>query len=153
MPDPAPSAEVSAKPIEILLVDDSAEDVELTLEALKDSKILNRISVARDGVEALEFLRKKGRFAGAPTPDLVLLDLHMPRKDGKQVLAEVKSDPVLKTIPVIILTTSSAHEDVLRSYGLQANAYVVKPVDFMGLVAVVRAIDSFWLQVAQFPPR
>lgn len=150
-PSPPNPPDGPGKQIEILLVEDSEDDVELTVEALHDSKVLNRVSVARDGVEAMEFLRKQGKFANAPTPDLIFLDLNMPRKSGREVLAELKADPKLKAIPVIILTTSSAEEDIYRSYNLQASAYVVKPVDFGRFVGVVKAIDTFWFNVASYP--
>jgi len=152
-PPPRPETDGPGKPIEILLVEDSEDDVELTVEALHDSKVLNRVNIARDGVEAMEFLRKQGKFAKAPTPDVIFLDLNMPRKSGREVLQELKADPALKSIPVIILTTSSAEEDIFRSYNLQASAYVVKPVDFDRFVGVVKAIDTFWFNVASYPTR
>lgn len=152
-PPPRPETDGPGKLIEILLVEDNKDDVDLTLEALHDSKVLNRISVARDGVEAMDFLYKRGKFADAPTPDLIFLDLNMPRKSGREVLEEVKRDPELKSIPVIVLTTSSAEEDIYRSYNLQASAYVVKPVDFTRFVNVVKAIDTFWFNVATYPQR
>jgi len=151
--NPPPDPRSANRPIEILLVEDNPDDVELTVEALRDSKVVNRISVARDGVEALAFLRKEGPHAVAPTPDVVFLDLNMPRKNGREVLKEMKQDPKLKAIPVVILTTSSADEDILRSYDLQAAAYVVKPVDFNRFVSVVKAIDSFWFNAVSYLPR
>ncbi|MFA5860763.1 MAG: response regulator [Candidatus Thermoplasmatota archaeon] len=150
-PPPRPDPRTPSKPIEILLVEDNPDDVELTVEALADSKVLNRISIARDGVEAIDFVNKRGQFADAPTPDVILLDLNMPRKSGREVLAELKADPNHRHIPIIILTTSSAEEDILRSYKLQASAYVVKPVDFNRFVEVVKAIDTFWFNVASYP--
>ena len=144
---------VHGKPIDILLVDDNPEDVELTLEALRDGRLENRPHVARDGVEALEYLRKQGRFKDAITPDLVFLDLNMPRMNGREVLEEIKGDRNLKRIPVIILTTSKAEEDVLRSYQLQAAAYVTKPVDFEQFVQAIHALRDFWFVVVRFPPK
>ncbi len=139
------------RPIEILLVEDNPDDIELTLAALEDSKIENRPHVARDGIEAMEFLHGKGQFEGAPRPDIVFLDLNMPRKSGREVLEEMKKDESLCTIPVIVLTTSQADEDILRSYKLQAAAYVNKPVDFDQFVQAVRAIDQFWFRVVVYP--
>lgn len=140
------------KPIEILLVEDSPSDAELTLEALREGKICNHINLVEDGVQALAFLRRQGPYAEAPRPDLVLLDLNIPRKDGREVLAEMKSDPDLKTIPVVILTTSRADEDVLRAYSLHANCYIIKPVDFRPFLEVVKSIENFWLSVVKLPP-
>jgi len=138
-------------PIEILLVEDNAADVRLTREALKDAKVRNQLHVAADGVEATAFLRREGRHAGAPRPDLVLLDLNLPKKDGREVLGEIKQDAGLQNIPVVILTTSQAEEDVLRSYQLRANAYVTKPVDLERFLEVVRSIESFWLEIVRLP--
>ncbi|HLE84013.1 MAG TPA: response regulator [Thermoanaerobaculia bacterium] len=140
-----------AVPIEILLVEDNAADVRLTREALKDAKVRNRLHVAADGVVAMAFLRREGRHADAPRPDLVLLDLNLPKKDGREVLEESKQDPGLQNIPVVILTTSQAEEDVLRSYQLHANAYVTKPVDLERFLEVVRSIESFWLEIVRLP--
>jgi chemotaxis family two-component system response regulator Rcp1 len=140
-----------AVPIEILLVEDNAADVRLTREALKDAKVHNQLHVAADGVEAMAFLRREGRHAGAPRPDLVLLDLNLPKKDGREVLEEIKQDAGLQNIPVVILTTSQAEEDVLRSYQLRANAYVTKPVDLERFLEVVRSIESFWLEIVRLP--
>ncbi|HWP28142.1 MAG TPA: response regulator [Chloroflexota bacterium] len=137
--------------IEILLVEDNPGDVRLTIEALREGKVRNNLSVATDGVEALEFLRRRGAFANAPRPDLILLDLNLPKKDGREVLAEIKADPDLKTIPVVILTTSKADEDVVRSYHLHANCYVTKPVDLDQFISVVRAIEDFWLTIVALP--
>jgi CheY-like chemotaxis protein len=138
-------------PIHILLVEDSPGDVELTLEAFKEAKVRNTVGVARDGVQALEYLRKEGRFADEPTPDLILLDLNLPKKDGREVLAEVKADEALKRIPVVILTTSSAEADILRTYELRANCYITKPVDLDQFITVVKSIDDFWLAIVKLP--
>jgi CheY-like chemotaxis protein len=140
-------------PIDILLVEDDPGDVLMTREAFEHHKIRNALHVASDGVEALRFLRREGPFAEAPRPGLVLLDLNLPRKDGREVLGEIKQDPALRTIPVVVLTTSEAEEDILRSYDLHANAYVTKPVDFEKFVEVVRQIDDFWVTVVQLPHR
>ena len=139
------------RPIEILLVEDNPGDVRLTQEGLASGKVCNRLHVAGDGVEALEFLRKEGRFAEVPTPDLMLLDLNLPRKGGREVLAEMRADPALAHIPVVVLTTSALDEDILRSYQLKANCYIKKPVDFEQFVAIVRSIDLFWFSVVQLP--
>ncbi len=139
------------RPIEILLVEDSPSDVRLTLEILDQAKMANRVSHVEDGVEAMEFLNRQGKFAAAPRPDLILLDLNLPRKDGREVLAELKSDPDLATIPVVVLTTSKAEQDVLRSYELHANCYVTKPVDFTSFLDVVQSIEKFWLAVVTLP--
>lgn len=139
--------------IEILMVEDNPGDVRLTREAMKEGKIKNRLSVVGDGVEALEFLRRQGRFADAPRPDLILLDLNLPRKDGREVLAEIKSDPALRTIPVVVLTTSHADEDVVRAYNLHANCYITKPVDFNQFMKVVQQIDDFWVNLVTLPKR
>ena len=138
-------------PIEILLVEDDPGDVLMTQEAFADHKLANNLHVVTNGEEALLFLRKQGEYADKPTPDLVLLDLNLPRRDGREVLAEVKSDPVLRRLPVVVLTTSDAEEDVLRSYDLHANAYVQKPVDFTNFVEAVRAIDEFFISVVRLP--
>src|SRR5688572_20296693 len=142
---------MNGRPLEILMVEDSSADVRLTREAFKEAKILNRLSVVKDGVEGMAFLRRQGLYADAPRPDLVLLDLNLPRKDGREVLAEVKADPDLRRIPVVVLTTSSAEEDVLRSYDLHANAYITKPVDFARFVDVVRQVDEFFFTVVRLP--
>jgi len=141
------------KEVEILLVEDNLGDVVLTKEALKEGKIRNNLSVARDGIEAMEFLRRQGAYAGAPRPDLILLDLNMPRMNGAEVLAEVKADPDLKTIPVVMLTTSAADQDIINAYELNANCYVTKPVDFDQFMKVVQTIDQFWLTIVKLPPR
>jgi CheY-like chemotaxis protein len=140
-------------PIEVLLVEDDPGDVLMTQEAFADYKIANRLTVITNGEEAIEYLHKRGRHAEAPTPDLVLLDLNLPRRDGREVLRDIKSDPDLRRVPVVILTTSEAEEDVLASYDLHANAYVRKPVDFEQFVAAVRAIDDFFITVVKLPYR
>jgi CheY-like chemotaxis protein len=139
------------RPVEILLVEDNPGDVRLTIEALRDSKVHNQLNVARDGVEALAFLHREGAFVDAVRPDLILLDLNLPRKDGREVLAEIKADPALRTIPVVILTTSRAEQDVLRSYELQANCYITKPVDLEQFMTVVKSIEDFWLTIVTLP--
>ncbi|HEX6425158.1 MAG TPA: response regulator [Acidimicrobiales bacterium] len=139
------------RPIEVLLVEDDEGDVLITREALAEGKVLNHLSVAPDGVEALAYLRREGRYGNATRPDLILLDLNLPRRDGRQVLADVKGDADLRRIPVVVLTTSEAEEDVLRSYDLHANAYVTKPVDFDRFVEVVRQIDDFFISVVRLP--
>jgi CheY-like chemotaxis protein len=141
------------RPIEILLVEDSPSDVEFTVEALKEAKVRNHLSIVEDGVQAMEFLHRQGQYTKAPRPDLIMLDLNLPRKDGREVLAELKADANLKMIPVVVLTTSRAEEDVLRAYQLHANCYITKPVDFQQFLSVVRAIESFWLFVVTLPPR
>ena len=138
-------------PIELLLVEDDPGDVLMTTEALEESKLLTSLHVVRDGEDAVAFLRQEGTHADAPRPDLILLDLNLPRLDGREVLAEIKADPDLRRIPVVVLTTSSAEEDVLRSYDLHANAYVTKPVDFDRFVEVFRQIDDFWISVVRLP--
>jgi CheY-like chemotaxis protein len=139
--------------IDVLLVEDDPGDVLMTREAFEDNKVANNLYVVNDGVTAMEFLRKEGEHAGAPTPDLVLLDLNLPRMDGLEVLAELKVDPELRRIPVVVLTTSEAEEDVLRSYSLHANAYVTKPVDFSRFIEVVRRIDEFFVSIVRLPSR
>ena len=140
-----------AKAIEILLVEDSPGDARLTVEALKDAKVNNRMNIARDGVEALEFLRREGQYERAPRPDLILLDLNMPKKDGREVLAEIKSDDSLRRIPVVILTCSQAEEDILKAYNLNANCYITKPVDLDQFMRVVKGIKDFWLTIVKLP--
>jgi two-component system, chemotaxis family, response regulator Rcp1 len=140
------------RPVEILLVEDSPSDTDLTLEALRDFKVRNHVSVVEDGVLALQFLRRQGPYAQAPRPDLIMLDLNLPRKDGREVLAEIKADENLKTIPIVVLTTSRAEPDILRAYQLSANCYIQKPVDFNQFLDVVRSIESFWLFVVTLPP-
>ena len=140
------------KPARILMVEDNEGDVLLTRLALKDSKILVELDVVEDGVEAIDYLRHRGKYAGAPRPDLILLDLNLPRMDGREVLEEVKSDPDLRRIPVVILTGSAAEEDLIRAYDLHANCYVVKPVGAEEFGAIVKAIPTFWLSVVSLPP-
>src|SRR5438094_3876380 len=140
-------------PIDILLVEDNPGDVRLTVEALKEGKVLNTLSVARDGVEALAFLRKAGKHGDAPRPDLILLDLNLPKKDGREVLAEIKADESLKRIPVVVLTTSQAEQDIIRSYSLYANCYITKPVDLDQFITVLQSIEDFWLTIVKLPPR
>jgi two-component system, chemotaxis family, response regulator Rcp1 len=142
---------VTADPIEILLVEDNPADVRLTQEALKEGKVRNHLHVARDGIEAIEFLRRVGKFANATRPDLILLDLNLPRKDGREVLADIKADPELQAIPVVVLTTSAAEADIFKSYKLHANCYITKPVDLEQFVQVVKSIDDFWLTVVRLP--
>jgi CheY-like chemotaxis protein len=147
MSEPLPS-----KPIEVLLVEDDPGDVLMTQEAFADYKIANRLTVVTNGEDAIAYMRKQGRYVGVPTPDLVLLDLNLPRRDGREVLRDIKGDPQLRRVPVVVLTTSEAEEDVLASYDLHANAYVRKPVDFDQFVAAVRAIDDFFITVVRLPP-
>ena len=142
---------MNVRPIELLLVEDSEPDVRLTKEALREAKVRNRLSVVEDGVEALAFLRREGQYADAPRPDLILLDLNLPRMDGRQVLEQIKNDKSLKSIPVVILTTSKSEEDVLRAYKLHANCYITKPVDFNRFMEVVQSIEDFWLTVVTLP--
>jgi two-component system, chemotaxis family, response regulator Rcp1 len=139
------------RPIEILLVEDNPGDVRLTMEGLNEGKVRNNLNVARDGVEAMRFLRREGEYGDAVRPDLILLDLNLPRKDGREVLADIKADPDLKTIPVVVLTTSMAEQDVLHSYQLQANCYITKPVDLEQFITVVRSIEDFWLTIVTLP--
>jgi len=141
----------SGKPVEILLVEDSPSDAILAKEALIEAKVHNHLHHVEDGVEALAFLRREGKYAGAPRPGLILLDLNLPRKDGREVLAEIKADPSLATIPVVVLTSSRSEHDILRAYGLHANCYVTKPVDFVQLTQVVKSIKDFWFTVVQLP--
>ena len=143
---------VNGKPIDILLVEDSAGDVRLTQEALKDSKINNEVHTVLDGVEAMGFLRREGKYRYVPQPDLILLDLNLPRKDGREVLDEIKKDDGLKHIPVVILTTSRDERDILRAYNLHANAYICKPVDLDQFLGVVKTIEDFWLTIVKLPP-
>jgi CheY-like chemotaxis protein len=148
MPEPSPS-----RPIEVLLVEDDPGDVLMTEEAFADYKIANKLTVVTNGEDAIAYLRKQGRFADVLTPDLVLLDLNLPRRNGREVLRDIKEDPELRRVPVVVLTTSEAEEDVLAAYDLHANAYVRKPVDFEQFVAAVRAIDDFFITVVRLPPR
>jgi CheY-like chemotaxis protein len=146
------SSQSVSRPVEVLLVEDNPGDVRLTREALKEGKIRNNLHVARDGVEALAFLRRQGEHAGAPRPDLILLDLNLPRKDGREVLTEIKDDASLRQIPVVILTSSQAEEDIIRAYDLHANCYISKPVDLDQFINVVRSIEDFWFTVVKLPP-
>ena len=143
----------SIEPIRILLVDDDLADVRLTQEALKEHKVFCETAVVQDGVDALAYLRREGQYGSVSRPDIILLDLNMPRKDGREVLEEIKADPQLRRIPVVILTTSQADQDVLHSYDLGANCYITKPVDLGQLTAVVQAIENFWFTVVKLPPR
>jgi CheY-like chemotaxis protein len=138
-------------PIKILLIEDSEPDARLTLEVLKEAKVHNDLSIVEDGVEAMAFLRRQPPYADSPRPDLVLLDLNLPRKDGRQVLKEIKEDPELHRIPVVVLTTSSAEKDILAAYNLHANCYITKPVDFPQFMGVVRMIEDFWLTIVRLP--
>ncbi len=140
-------------PIEILLVEDNPGDVDLTREALETGKVANTLHVVGDGEAAMAFLRREGRYAGVPRPDLLLLDLNMPKKSGREVLAEIKNDEALKRIPVVILTSSKAEEDIFKSYNLHANCYITKPIDLNQFLKVVQAIKDFWLTVVKLPPR
>ncbi len=141
------------QPLEILLVEDNPADVRLTTEAFRDSDVRHRLSVASDGVEALAFLRREGEFRSVPRPDLILLDLNLPRKDGRELLGEVKADPDLRRIPVVVLTTSQAERDLLHAYDLHANCYLIKPIDFDRFIGVVNQIRDFWLNAVTLPPR
>ena len=140
-----------AEPIEILLVEDSPGDVRLTREAFKDAKVHINLNVASDGAEAMDFLHRAGKHANAPRPDLILLDLNLPKKDGREVLEEIKVSPTLKSIPVVVLTTSASDADILRSYKLHANCYITKPVDLDGFLKVAKSIDNFWLFAVRLP--
>ena len=143
--------EIMGKPIEILLIEDNPADVRLTVEVLKETKVRNTLTIVGDGIEALDLLRRTGRYTQAVRPKLILLDLNLPKKDGRQVLAEIKADPDLKRIPVVILTSSKAEEDIVKSYSLYANCYVTKPVDLEQFVKVVKSIENFWLTVVKLP--
>ena len=140
------------EPVDILLVEDNPGDVRLTMEGLKEGKILSNLSVVSDGLEAMQFLRQEGKYAKASRPELILLDLNLPRKDGREVLEELKTDNGLKRIPVVVLTSSQAEEDILRSYNLHANCYVTKPLDVDKFILVVKSIEHFWLSIAELPP-
>ncbi len=144
---------INVSPIEILLVEDSPADVRLTQEALKEEKIHNNLNVVNDGVEAMAYLRRQGKYAKAVRPDLVLLDLNLPKKDGREVLKEIKSDKELKMIPVVILTISKAEEDVIKTYNLHANCYIAKPIDLNQFSKVVKSIQDFWLTIVKLPPK
>jgi chemotaxis family two-component system response regulator Rcp1 len=140
-----------SRPIDILLVEDNPGDVRLTIEALKDGKVRNRLNVVGDGVEAMAYLRREGKYADIPRPDVILLDLNLPKKDGREVLAEIKEDEELRRIPVVVLTTSSSEQDILRTYNLHANCYITKPVDLDQFIQVVRGIEDFWLTIVKLP--
>ncbi len=140
-------------PIEILLVEDNPADVRLTQEALKEEKIHNTLTVVNDGVEAMQYLRRQGKYAAAARPDLILLDLNLPRKDGREVLEEIKDDKDLKCIPVVVLTVSNAEADILKTYHLHANCYITKPLDLEQFSTVVKSIQDFWLSIVKLPPR
>ena len=142
---------MTGEPIKILLVEDNLGDVRLTIEAFKEGKVSNEISIVHDGVEALAFLRQDGQYAGAPRPDIVLLDLKLPKKDGYEVLAEIKQDPDLKRIPVVILSSSEAERDILETYYQHANCYITKPVDLERFITVVKSIENFWFNVVKLP--
>jgi CheY-like chemotaxis protein len=146
------SNRTSGQPLEVLLVEDSPGDVRLTKEALKDAKVHINLRVVRDGIDAMAFLMREGEYATVPRPDLILLDLNLPKKDGREVLREIKENAELKSIPVVILTTSASEADILRSYLLHANCYITKPVNLDGFLTVVKSIDSFWLSVVKLPP-
>ncbi len=143
--------DIHGKQVELLLVEDNPVDIKLTTRALKEGKVLNNLSVVRDGVEAMQFLHREGDYSKAPRPDLILLDLNMPRMDGREVLTEIKNSDDLKHIPVIVLTTSDAEQDVLRSYNLHANSYITKPVDFDQFVDAIRRFEEFWFTVVRLP--
>jgi CheY-like chemotaxis protein len=139
------------RPIEILLVEDNPGDARLTVEALKEGKVRNNLHHVRDGVEAMRFLQREGEYKDVPRPDLMLLDLNLPRKDGREVLADMRKNPDLKTIPVVVLTTSEAEQDVVRTYELCANCYITKPVDLEKFITIVRSIEDFWLTIVRLP--
>lgn len=139
------------RPIEILLVEDNPGDVRLTQEILKEGKVNNHLNVASDGIEALAFLHRQGKYETAPRPDLILLDLNLPRKDGREVLTDIKQDEILRRIPVVILTTSQAEEDILRTYELHGNCYITKPVDLEQFIRVIKSIEDFWLTIVKLP--
>lgn len=140
------------RPVEVLLIEDNPADVRLTVESLKENKLLNNLSVVEDGAEALAFLNREGKHAGVPHPDLILLDLNLPKVDGREVLAVIKADKRLRRIPVVVLTTSRADEDILKSYDLNANCYISKPVTLDQFIAVVKSIEGFWLSIVTLPP-
>lgn len=141
----------TGEPIDILLVEDNPGDVRLTKEALKEGKVRNRLSVVGDGAEAMAFLRGEGKHRDAPRPDLIILDLNLPKKNGREVLAEIKGDPGLRRIPVVILTSSQAEQDIVKSYDLHANCYITKPLDLEQFVAVAKAVEDFWLTIVKLP--
>ena len=143
----------NTEPIEILLVEDNPGDARLAVEALKESKVRNNLHVVEDGVQAMQFLGRQGQYSSVPLPDLILLDLNLPRKDGREVLAEIKEDPKLRVIPVVVMTTSEAERDLIKTYDLHANAYVVKPLDLERFIEVVQAIENFWFTIVKLPPK
>jgi CheY-like chemotaxis protein len=142
----------SVRPVEVLLVEDNPGDVRLTREALREGKVQNNLNVMPDGVEALRYLRREGPYADAPRPDVILLDLNLPKKDGREVLEELKADPSLMNIPVVVLTSSQAEQDILRAYQLRANCYITKPVDLEQFIHVVQSIENFWFSIVKLPP-
>jgi two-component system, chemotaxis family, response regulator Rcp1 len=146
------SIRTTVRPVEVLLVEDNPGDVRLTREALREGKVQNNLNVTPDGVEALAYLRRQGPYADAPRPDLILLDLNLPRKDGREVLEELKDDPALSNIPVVVLTSSQAEQDILRAYQLRANCYITKPVDLEQFIHVVQSIENFWFTIVKLPP-
>lgn len=146
------NSDTVGRPINVLLVEDNPGDVRLTLEALKEGKVRNRLHIASDGIEAMDFLHREGKYSDVPHPDLILLDLNLPRKDGHEVLAEIKEDPLLRRIPVVVLTGSKAGEDILKTYDLHANCYITKPVDWDQFITVVKSINDFWLAIVKLPP-
>jgi CheY-like chemotaxis protein len=147
------AGKIGVAPVEILLVEDNPADVRLTREALGSDRLWANLAVAKDGVEAMAYLRREGKFAGVTRPDLVLLDLNLPRKDGREVLAELKADADLRLIPVVILTSSSDDEDIARAYGLHANCYITKPVDLRQFIKIVESIEDFWFTIVKLPPK
>lgn len=142
----------SGLPVEILMVEDNPGDIRLTMEAVKDAKISNNINVVNDGVEAMDYLQRKGKYTQAVRPDLILLDLNLPRKNGTEVLKEIKEDPDLRRIPVVILTVSQAEEDIIRTYNLHANCYIKKPIEFNEFIKVIQALEDFWFSIVKLPP-
>ena len=141
----------ACRPIEILMVEDNPGDVRLTVEALKEGKVRNQLHIAKDGMEAMDFLHRRGNYSDVPRPDLILLDLNLPKKDGHEVLAEIKEDPELKRIPVVVLTGSKAGDDILKTYNRHANCYITKPVDWDQFITVVKSINDFWLTIVRLP--
>jgi CheY-like chemotaxis protein len=147
------TANQTVKQIEILLVEDNEGDIGLVEEVFQEAKIMNNLNIAEDGEEAMLFLHRKGKFSNVPSPDIILLDLNLPGKDGREVLKEIKEDNELKRIPVVILTTSKAEEDILKSYNLHANSYITKPVDFDQFIRVIKSIENFWLDIVKLPSK
>ena len=147
------SVESNVEPIEILMVEDGPGDVRLTREVFKECEVRNKVHVAEDGVEAMAFLRREGKYADAVRPDLILLDLNLPKKDGREVLKEIKSDEKLKSIPIIVLTVSTTEEDIIKTYNLHTNSFIIKPIDLDEFVEVVKSIQKFWFMIAKLPPR